>query len=61
MVKVNYYYDKVGKDVEEWLAEIDYMIEANNIIAGRKVIVVAIYFKNIAANWYKANIMQYAD
>ena len=37
--KANYYYDKAGKDVEEWLAEIDQIIEANNVADERRVAV----------------------
>ncbi len=32
IVKANYFYDKAEKDIEEWLVEIDWMIEANNVV-----------------------------
>ncbi len=47
--KANYYYGKAGEDVEEWLAEIDRMIEANNVADGRRVAVVAAYLRDAAA------------
>ncbi len=49
IAKVNYYYGKAGKDVEEWLAEIDRMIEANNVVNGRRVAVAAAYLRDAAA------------
>ena len=54
-VKANYYYGKVGEDVEEWLAEIDRMIEANNVADRRRVVVAAAHLRNAAAEWYKAD------
>ncbi len=32
IAKTNYFYGKAGEDVEEWLAEIDRMIEVNNVV-----------------------------
>ena len=48
-VKANYYYGKVGEDVEEWLVKIDQMIEANNVANGRRVAVAAAYLRDAAA------------
>src|SRR6266498_1329654 len=48
-VKANYYYGKAGEDIEEWLAELDRMIEANNVADGRKVIVAAAHLRDAAA------------
>ncbi len=31
------------------------MIEANNVIIGRRVVVIAIYLRDAAANWYKVD------
>ena len=62
--KANYFYGKAEEDVEEWLAEIDRMIEANNVADGRRVAVVAAYLKDTIAEWYemdKANINRYTD
>src|SRR6266540_1859512 len=62
--KANYYYGKAGEDVEEWLAELDRMIEANNVADGRKVAVAAAHLRDAAAEWYetdKANINRYTD
>ena len=62
--KANYYYGKAGEDVEEWLAEIDRIIEANNVANRRRVAVAAAYLKDTAAEWYeadKANINRYVD
>ncbi len=62
--KANYYYGKAGEDIEEWLAELDRMIEANNIADGRKVAVAAAHLRDAAAEWYetdKANINRYTD
>ena len=64
IAKANYYYGKVGEDVEEWLAEIDRMIEANNVTNGRRVAVAAAHLRDVAAEWYetdKANITRYTD
>ena len=57
--KTNYYYGKAGEDVEEWLAEIDQMIEANNVADEKRVAVAAAHLRDVAAEWYetdKANI-----
>src|SRR6266542_490785 len=57
--KANYYYGNAGEDIEEWLAELDRMIEANNVADGRKVAVAAAHLRDAAAEWYetdKANI-----
>ena len=57
--KVNYYYGKAGEDIEEWLAELDRMIEVNNVADGRRVAVAAAHLRDAAAEWYetdKANI-----
>src|SRR6266540_1378752 len=64
IAKANYYYDKAGEDIEEWLAKIDRMIEANNVADGRRVAVVAAYLRDVAAEWYeadKANITRYTN
>ncbi len=47
--KANYFYGKVGEDVEKWLAEIDQMIEANNVADERRVAVAAAHLRDIAA------------
>src|SRR6266545_4697992 len=47
--KANYYYGKAGEDIEEWLAELDQMIEANNVADGRKVAVAAAHLRDAAA------------
>src|SRR6266511_291305 len=49
MAKANYYYGKAGEDIEEWLAELDRMIEANNIADGRRVAVAAAHLRDAAA------------
>src|SRR6266498_2156101 len=62
--KANYYYGKAGEAIEEWLAELDRMIEANNVVDGRKVAVAAAHLRDAAAEWYeadKANINRYMD
>jgi len=62
--KANYFYGKVGEDVKEWLAEIDQMIEANNVADGRRVAVVAAHLRDAVAEWYetdKININWYTD
>ena len=62
--KANYFYGKAEEDVEEWLAEIDRMIEANNVTDGRRVAVAAVHLRDAAAEWYetdKANITRYTD
>src|SRR6266542_1290764 len=51
--KANYYYGKAGEDIEEWLAELDRMIEANNVADGRKVAVAAAHLRDAAAEWYE--------
>jgi len=50
IVKANYYYNKVGKDIEEWLAEINQIIKANNVAVERRIAVVAAYLRNIAVD-----------
>ncbi len=55
IAKANYYYGKAGEDVEEWLAEIDRMIETNNVADGRRVAVAATYLRDVAAEWYKTD------
>ena len=47
--KANYYYGKAEEDVEEWLAEIDRMIEANNVANGRRVAVAAAHLRDAVA------------
>jgi len=47
--KANYYYGKVEEDVEEWLAKIDRMIEANNVADRRRVAVAAAHLRDAAA------------
>ena len=62
--KANYFYGKAGEDVEEWLAEIDRMIETNNVADGRRVVVAAVHLRDAAVKWYetdKANIIWYTD
>src|SRR6266498_1698337 len=62
--KANYYYGKAGEDIEEWLAELDRMIEVNNVADGRRVAVAAAHLRDAAAEWYetdKANIIRYTD
>ncbi len=49
IVKTNYFYGKAGKDIEEWLAKIDWMIEANNMADGRRVAVAAAYLRDVVA------------
>ena len=64
MAKANYYYSKAREDVKEWLAEIDRMIEANNVADGRRVAVAAAHLRDAVAEWYetdKANIIRYPD
>ena len=53
MAKANYYYGKAGEDIKKWLAELDRMIEANNVADGRKVAVAAAHLRDAAAEWYK--------
>ncbi len=48
--KSNYFYDKAGEDIEEWLTEIDQILEANNVIDGRRVAVVAAHLRDAAAD-----------
>ncbi len=48
--KANFFYDKAGEDVKEWLAKIDQMIETNNVALGRRVAVVATYLRDAAAD-----------
>src|SRR6266545_2217787 len=62
--KANYYYGKAGEDVEKWLAEINRMIEANNVADERRVAVAAAHLRDAAAEWYetdKVNITWYTD
>ena len=62
--KANYYYGKAGENVEEWLAKIDQMIEANNVTDRRRVAVAAAHLRDAAAKWYetdKANINRYTN
>src|SRR6266542_6549856 len=62
--KANYYYDKAGEDVKEWLVEIDRIIEANNVTDGRRVAVAVAHLRDAAAKWYetdKANITRYTN
>jgi len=47
-VKSNYFYNKAGEDVEKWLAKIDRILEVNNVINGRKVIVAAAHLRDTA-------------
>jgi len=55
VAKVNYYYGKAGEDVEEWLAEINRMIEVNNVADRRRVVVVVAHLRDAAAEWYKTD------
>ncbi len=50
IAKSNYFYDKAEENVEEWLAKIDRMLEANNVVDGRKVAVAAVYLRDAAAD-----------
>ncbi len=50
IAKANYFYSKVGEDVKEWLAKIDHIIEVNNVANRRKVAIVVIHLKDIAAD-----------
>ena len=64
MVKSNYFYDKAGEDVEEWLVKIDCMLEANNVANRRKITVVVAHLRDAAADWFEAdkvNINQYTN
>ena len=64
IVKSNYFYDKAGEDVEEWLAEIDRMLEANNVADERKVTVAAAHLRDTVADWFevdKVNINRYIN
>ncbi len=64
MAKANYFYGKAGEDIEEWLAEIDQMIEANNVADERRVAVAAVHLRDAAAEWYetdKVNINWYTN
>ncbi len=49
ITKANYFYGKVGEDVKEWLAEIDWMIEANNVTDRRRVAVAAVHLRDVTA------------
>ena len=62
--KANYYYGKARKNIEEWLVKINRMIEANNVINGRRVAVAAAHLRDVIIEWYeadKANINWYTD
>ncbi len=50
IAKANYFYGKVGKDVKEWLVEIDRIIEANNVAARRRVAVVITHLRDTAVD-----------
>ncbi len=59
--KFNYFYDKIG---EEWLAEIDRMLEASNVINERRVAVMVAHLRDVMVDQYeadKANINWYID
>ncbi len=45
--KANYFYGKAEEDVEKWLAEIDRIIEANNVADGRRMAVAATYLRDV--------------
>ncbi len=47
--KANYFYGKAREDIEEWLVEIDRMIEVNNVADERRVAVAAVHLKDAAA------------
>src|SRR6266498_5393444 len=62
--KSNYFYSKAGKDVKEWLTEIDRILKTNNMTNERKVAVVAAHLRDVTADWFKVdktNINQYID
>jgi len=46
IAKANYFYGKTKEDVKEWLAEIDQMIEANNVTVGKRVAVATAHLRN---------------
>jgi len=50
IAKVNYFYDKAGENVEEWLVEIDRIIKANNVVTGRRMAVAVAYLRDVAAD-----------
>ncbi len=49
-IKANYFYSKAGEDVEEWLVEIDQIIEANNVTTGKRVAVAATHLRDTVAD-----------
>ncbi len=53
--KANYFYSKVGENVEKWLAEIDRIIEANNVADRRRVAVAAAHLRDTVAEWYETD------
>ncbi len=55
IAKSNYFYSKTGEDIEEWLAKMDWMLAANNVIDRRRVAVAAAHLRDVAADWYEAN------
>ncbi len=50
IAKANYFYNKVKKNVEEQFAEINRMIEVNNVTAGRRIAVAATHLRDTAAD-----------
>ena len=63
-MKSNYFYGKAGEDIKEWLAKMDRMLEANNVIDRRRVVVAVAHLRDTTADWYeedKANIIWYIN
>ncbi len=50
IAKSNYFYSKAREDIEEWLAKIDQMLEANNVANGRRVAVATTYLRDVIAD-----------
>ena len=48
--KSNYFYGKVGEDIEEWLAKMNRMLEANNIADGKRVAVTVTHLRDTTAD-----------
>ncbi len=64
MAKFNYFYDKVGEDVKEWLAKIDWILKANNVADRRRVAVAVSHLRDTVVDWFKVdkvNINWYTD
>ena len=64
IAKSNYFYEKAGKDIEEWLAKMNRMLEANNVADRRRVAVAVTHLRDVMADWFevdKANINWYIN